>query len=174
MNPELQKKLADAVRNFGLPRYRDLPNVGLYLEQTAKYINIYLTSIGCGELTTSMISNYVKKGIIASPVKKQYYAEHIARLMVIAIAKNVVSMDNITRLFRLQERMYPVAVAYDYFCEELESMLCYIFGVSSDMEMVNSNHTSEKLLLRGIVTSVCYRLYLNVLLEAMDDETDID
>ena len=28
-----------AIRSFRLPRYEEIPNVGLYLEQTTKYIS---------------------------------------------------------------------------------------------------------------------------------------
>ena len=30
--------MRDAIRQFTLPSYNEIPNVGLYLEQTAKYI----------------------------------------------------------------------------------------------------------------------------------------
>ena len=59
-----------------LPRYREIPNVGLYLDQVVKYINENLEPLHLS-ITPSMLSNYVKKGYIASPIKKQYYAEQI-------------------------------------------------------------------------------------------------
>ena len=62
--------MRDAIRQFTLPSYNEIPNVGLYLEQTAKYISEYLTCLGDFALTGSMISNYVKKGLIKNPVKK--------------------------------------------------------------------------------------------------------
>ena len=174
MEQMMQRSMADTMQAFSLPRYEQLPNMGLYLEQTVKFVNQLFAPLGCVEITGSMVRNYVKMGLIENPVKKQYEAQHIAYIIAVTLLKQVVPLDQILTLFRRQKQVYPTQVAYDYFCEELEGMLCYIFGVSSDMEMVNSNHTSEKLLLRGIVTSVCYRLYLNVLLEAMDDETAID
>ena len=48
------------IEGFRLPRYREIPNVGLYLEQVAKYINGYLNVLGYADITPSMISNYVK------------------------------------------------------------------------------------------------------------------
>ena len=32
-------------------------------------------------------------------------------------------------ILRVQQRSYPAAVAYDYFCMELENVLQYVFGV---------------------------------------------
>jgi len=116
---ETKQRLAEPIRSFRMPRYGEIPAVGLYLEQTTKYINSHLAPLGCMEITASMISNYVKKGLIPNPVKKQYGADHIARLFFIAIVKNLVAMENIALLFEIQNASYPLPVAYDYFCGEL-------------------------------------------------------
>ena len=83
---------------FSLPDYDQIPNVGLYLEQVTKYLNEYLEPLGCTPLTGSMISNYVKKGLVKNPVKKQYDREHIARLLVIAVSKTVLTLEEIQQL----------------------------------------------------------------------------
>ena len=83
---------------FTLPDYDQIPNVGLYLEQVTKYLNEDLEPLGCTPLTGSMISNYVKKGLVKNPVKKQYDREHIARLLVIAVSKTVLSLEEIQQL----------------------------------------------------------------------------
>ena len=70
MNTSINKEKMNSIKTFRMPRYHELPNVGLYLEQTAKYINSFLAPLGCMEITTSMISNYVKKKLIDGPVKK--------------------------------------------------------------------------------------------------------
>ena len=69
-----------AIEKFRMPRYREISDVGLYLEQTVKYINGVLAPLGCMEVTASMVSNYVKNGFVPAPVKKQYYADQIAYL----------------------------------------------------------------------------------------------
>ena len=69
MKQETKQQICQSVAAFRLPRYTEIPNVGLYLEQAAKYIAEYLAPLGEAALTPSMISNYVKKGLIDSPVK---------------------------------------------------------------------------------------------------------
>lgn len=49
--------------NFRLPRYKEIPDIGLYLEQTVSYINNMLSIIDIS-ITSSMLSNYVKKGML--------------------------------------------------------------------------------------------------------------
>lgn len=153
--------MGNDIRNFHMPRYQDLPDVGLYLVQTVKYINSFLAPLGCMEITSSMISNYVKKGYIKSPVKKQYYAEQIAYLFFIAIVKNVLSMENIQKLFEMQKQTYDVKIAYDYFCEELENMLYHIFGLKDAVVDVGNDASGEKKMLRSTIIAVAHIIYLS-------------
>ena len=80
MKLETKQQISQSIADFRLPRYNEIPNVGLYLEQATKYVCEYLAPLGEYNLTPSMISNYVKKGLIANPVKKQYSREQIAYL----------------------------------------------------------------------------------------------
>ena len=99
MNAETKRRVAACAAGFALPRYRDLPAVGLYLDQTVQYVNACFRTF-CGvELTPSMVSNYVKKGILSHPVKKKYTRDQIASLMYIVVSKTVLSMENIDTLF---------------------------------------------------------------------------
>ena len=118
MNEHIQSKMADPIQNFRLPRYQEIPDVGLYLEQTAKYIDSYLRPLEDISITSSMISNYVKKKIISNPVKKQYGRDQIACLIFIAVAKSVLSLDNIHMMFEIQRQTYDNETAYNYFCME--------------------------------------------------------
>ena len=95
MKETTKQRIVESVKDFHLPRYHEIPNVGLYLEQTSKYIAECLAPVQETAITSSMISNYVKKGLISSPVKKQYDREQIAHLMFIMLAKSVVSLDNL-------------------------------------------------------------------------------
>ena len=61
------KKIARSLAGLHLPRYQELPQMGLYLEQTATYINEALAPLENVHLTSSMVSNYVKHDLIASP-----------------------------------------------------------------------------------------------------------
>lgn len=70
MKAETKLRVAACAAGFALPRYNDLPSVGLYLDQTVQFVNGYFRSF-CGvELTPSMVSNYVKKGWWITPSAK--------------------------------------------------------------------------------------------------------
>ena len=155
----------DELKDLHLPAYRELPPIGLYLEQAVRYINSYLMPFGFSELTTSMVSNYVKLGLIDPPVKKQYQAEQLAYLFFVAVAKNVVSMDNIKALLQMQKATYPTAIAYDYFCDELKNMVCYVFGLKDRIDEVGTRNSEEKTIFRSIIIAVSHILYVQHQLE---------
>jgi hypothetical protein len=152
--------LSARIERFSMPLYREIPDVGLYLEQVTRYINNYLQPLGCEELTASMISNYVKKGCIDKPVKKQYYAAQIAQLFFIALAKNALSLENIVRLFEMQRRACSLEAAYDNFCAELEGVLRYTFGVTQTPPPLPPTAGEEGKMLRSTIVAISQILYL--------------
>lgn len=169
MKEELKKQLAEPIKNFRMPRYNELPN-GLYLEQTTQYINNVLEPLGCMTITSSMISNYVKKGIIASPIKKLYYAEQIAYLFYIAIAKNVLSLEHIVALRQMQEKSYPKEIAYDYLCEELENVLCHAFGLKDKLDDIGRTKSDEKMLFREVIIAASNSIHLTCCFNALQND----
>ena len=74
MDNNLQSKMAADIAPFRLPRYAQIPDIGLYLEQVVRYVNAYLAPLGEPELSPSMVSNYVKQRLIPAPQKKVYTA----------------------------------------------------------------------------------------------------
>ncbi len=169
MRDELKKQMAETIKHFRMPRYHQLPDEGLYLEQTTQYINQVLEPLGCMGITSSMISNYVKKGIIAPPVKKLYYAEQIAYLFYIAIAKNVLSMEHIAQLQEMQRKSYSAPIAYNYLCEELENVLFCIFGIKDTIEDIGVTKSDEKVLFREVIVAASNSIHLTCCFNAMNE-----
>lgn len=157
------------VSEFRLPRYSEIPDVGLYLEQTTKYINSYLEPIGF-EITSAMIKNYVKKGLLKNPEQKQYYADHIAHLIAVSVLKNVIPLENIAMLFQYQQKVYTDKVAYDYFCNKLESMLFYQFGIKDSVDIIGTTDSIEKNMLRSAIVAVSHIIYLKSCFSQMTEQ----
>ena len=159
--------IAASILNFKLPDYDTIPDVGLYLEQTVKYISDYLSPLENVVLTNSMVSNYVKKGLIDNPVKKLYHREQIAYLFFIAIAKTVLSLEDIQLLIRLQKQSYSSERAYGYFVRELINLLHYVFGLKTTVEEIDTDHTEEKTILRTTIITVAHKIYLDKYFSAL-------
>ncbi|MBQ8236258.1 MAG: DUF1836 domain-containing protein [Clostridia bacterium] len=167
---EYRKEMMEAIVSFRLPRYHEIPGVGLYLEQTAKYINEYLAPLGYPALTGSMISNYVKKGLVSSPVKKQYCREQIAKLMFISVAKSVIRIEDLGVLLSLYEGRYETQVAYDYFCMELENVLQLVFGLKDQLAQVGESNSELKMMLRTGIIAVAHKVYLDQCFDVLRKE----
>lgn len=173
MELKTKQKIADSLRDFRLPRYQEIPDTGLYLEQTAKYICGFLSPLAEGWLTPSMISNYVKKDLVDNPVRKRYHREQIAYLIFIAIAKNVLSLDGLTNFIALQKRTYSLQIAYDYFCEQFENTLFFTAEVNDTVDIVGEDTTDEKKLLFSCIVAVTQKIYLERCLEAISQEEPV-
>lgn len=174
MKESIKKQMAESIKNFRMPRYHELPDEGLYLEQTTQYINNVLAPLGCMGITSSMISNYVKKGFIASPVKKLYYAEQIAYLFYIAIAKNVLSMEHILQLREMQKKSYPKEIAYDYLCDELENVLFHVFGLKDKIDDIGRTKTDEKVLFREVIIAASNSIHLTCCFNALQNDAELE
>ena len=173
MNQETKRRVAACAAGFALPRYRELPSVGLYLDQTVQYVNSCFRTF-CGvELTSSMVSNYVKKGILSHPVKKKYTREQIASLLYIAVSKTVLSMENIDTLFKMQRAHCSAEAAYNYFCEEMENCLPFVFGCTREIRDLATDAAEEKLLLRSTILAAANKLYLDCCFDAMRQEQEL-
>ncbi len=169
---ELQpsQDVLDTIRAFRLPRYHEIPDVGFYLQQTAKYINTYMQPLCDMEITESMISNYVKKRLVGSPARKQYSREQTAYLLFITVAKSVLPLDHIQLLIDIQKQTYTAPVAYDYFCCEFENILQYVFGLKNAVEPVGEDTTEAKFLLQKIIITAAHKIYLNQCFTALKTE----
>lgn len=159
--------LAQGIVNFHVPRYHELPGVELYREQVIAYVEgVFRPLDACAEgpwLTPSMVNNYVKMHLISAPNKKLYGREQIARLIVICIFKQVLSISAVLDLFKIQKMTYITDVAYDYVATELEHALRHLFlsgGSDEDWQDSARRVTRESLLVRSAVLAFAARAHL--------------
>ena len=106
---------------FSYPKWEEIPNIDLYLDQVLLYVNQVCAPISPDKekgVTASMVNNYVKHGYLAKPDKKKYQRQQIARLIAITTLKSVFSIQEIAQtLNTLQtetssEQLYNAFVNY--------------------------------------------------------------
>lgn len=89
------------VSAFHVPRWHELPEFDLYMDQVIalaeKYLSV-LSADGKGLLTPSMINNYVKSGVLPPPKNKKYNRTHLAILMIVCITKPVMEISAISEI----------------------------------------------------------------------------
>ncbi len=154
------------IKNFRMPRSAEVASIGLYLDQTTKYINEVFRPLGCVEVTPSMISNYVKKKYIGKPIKKLYSREQIICLMFIALAKLVLSMDNIDMFLKTDP--FPMdGDEYDSFCDSFENILGSVFGFGKLTAADVSPESEKERFAVSLMTAIAHYIYLNDCFEHM-------
>ena len=103
-----------------LPRWNELPDFELYLDQVLNLLDKYLFPfVPCEDphiVTASMINNYVKLQLLPPPTKKKYNRSHLAHLIAIGVLKQTLSLPMIRILL---DKGDP-GNWYDPFCELLE------------------------------------------------------
>lgn len=106
-----------------LPSWNELPNIEMYMDQVITLINRYIGGFapdGDTLLTSSMINNYVKNGILPCPIKKRYSRTHLARLIIICLLKPVLSINAIGTLIDFLLRTRTEEEVLNFFCEHYE------------------------------------------------------
>jgi len=110
------------MENCRLPRWEELPDFGLYMDQLLALVNRYLGDApgkGDKQPTAAMVNNYVKMKVMPAPVKKKYSRTHIAHLIMICAMKSIIPISYIQGL--LQEGIVAGDdVFYNEFCEFYE------------------------------------------------------
>ena len=169
MNSERMDEITEEIRAFKMPRYEELPWINLYLEQLLDEV-VYILKPVFGDnadkwITGTMVGNYVKMDLLPRPKGKKYGKEHIAYLVYISIAKQVLSMGEIKRLLDIQKKAYPVETAYNHLCIEFENILHSIF---ERLEVCPPSYTVKDVeadVFRSTVISVGYSIYTRKMLE---------
>ncbi len=150
---------------FHCPRWDELPNMDLYMDQVVTFLNtsleIFIQPHQGKPITSTMINNYVKNGIVTAPIKKRYTKRHVAYLIVVCILKSVYSMEEISNLISVQIEKYPQDRAYDYFCAELETCLSAVFSHKKVRHISSEDEGSLTVdLIRNTIQSVVYLSYV--------------
>ncbi len=118
---ELTAGLCDQLKDHMLPRWEEIPDLDLYMDQVLNLVRRHLGSYPGFEetgLTSSMVNNYVKAGLLPPPVRKRYATEHVARLFMICILKNSLPIAMIKKIFDdIAASDAGMPVFYNVFCD---------------------------------------------------------
>ena len=105
---------------FSYPKWEDIPNIDLYLDQVLLYVNQVCAPISPDKdkgLTASMVNNYVKHGYLTKPDKKKYQRKQIARLIAITTLKSVFSIQEIAQTLNTLQAQASSDQLYDAFVD---------------------------------------------------------
>ena len=113
--------------------WEELPDLALYMDQIIAYMPRQLIRFGEGEsLTSAMVNNYTKSGLVPRAEGKKYHRTHLAYLTAICVLKHVMSTRDMDLLIREElQGDRPISDGYAAFCGSLNKALN---AVADEME----------------------------------------
>ena len=153
------EELAELKRQLSEQRpdgWDKLPDIPLYMDQVVGYLARQLVSVGDGDaLTSAMINNYIKDGLVERAHGKKYGQEHLAYLTAISALKQVMSVREMKVLTTVGREMRAPQRQYEYFCQYLGQAMT---EAADRLDEDTSDHDLPKLVLDLAMRSYAYGL----------------
>ena len=105
--------------------WSELPDISLYMDQIISYMPRQLIHFDDRDaLTSAMVNNYIKDGLVPRAEGKRYAPVHLAYLTAVCALKKVLSVRDISSLIHSGEDLGMDAEAmYGYFLRKLDKAL---------------------------------------------------
>ena len=105
--------------------WEQLPDFALYMDQVLSYMDRQVIRFDEDDgLTSAMVNNYTKSGLVPRAAGKKYNREHLAYLTAICVLKRVMSTRDMDLLIKQElQGERSVADGYAAFCESLDKAL---------------------------------------------------
>ena len=151
---QTEDALIQALKTVRPIEWNQLPDLNLYKDQVLSYMQRQVLSFDDEEaLTSAMINNYIKAGLLPRAEGKKYGRQHIACLTAACVLKQVLSVGNTQRLLRA-ETEDGVEAFYEKYRAVLDQALN---ETAQELEQAQEAALSD-LALRLAVSSYAHRL----------------
>ncbi len=182
------KNILEEINAFNID---DIPNIDLYMDQVTTYLNDKFAATKRRDddklMTKTMINNYAKSRLLPSPEKKKYTKDHIMVLIMIFFFKNVLSINDVTKLLTPMLKTYfhneeiPLENIINDFlnyakkCDLSESILK---EVNDSAKIFDKTDVQDKDYLQtvGLITMLSYDTFVRKILieKLIDSLPDLD
>ncbi|MBR5534379.1 MAG: DUF1836 domain-containing protein [Ruminiclostridium sp.] len=174
------------LNNYKLPAWKELPDIGLYMDQVIALLGQYLDFIPVEDqknkpVTPTTINNYVRLKVMPAPEKRKYYRIHIAYLIMIFTLKQGTSINGIQQLLPITADEEEVKKFYTGYIDRLQDIALFyttqtrsaaqeILGLSEDGQEAREDSV-EHFIIQNILTSGFSRILAEKLLRLQDADT---
>jgi hypothetical protein len=161
---ELKNSLQDIRPN----KWEDIPDIDLYMDQVLVYMQRQHIGLESGEnLTSAMVNNYIKKGLLPRAKGKRYDRTHVAFLTAICLIKQVLSVDLTGEMLKNQLENKDIKEFYKNYCSSVDS------AYSDVAEKIDENMSKEKMsemILQLAASSYAQKVACERLLEILNSK----
>ncbi len=166
----------NVIKNFQLPEWNTIPDIGLYMEQVIVLLSQYLELISTfddkkdGEdskvITAAAINNYVRLKIMPAPEKKKYYRVHIAYLIMIFTLKQSISINVLKEIVPANLAGEDVEKIYTDYCATYHKVsLFYVDTVRRHAGDILDNVADDNFIERFVINEALTAGFSRVLTE---------
>lgn len=165
---ELKRRLAEERP----AKWDELPDIPLYMDQVVGYLARQMVTFDEGDnLTSAMINNYVKDGLLERAHGKKYEEEHLAYLIAIGALKKVLSVREMKALTAIGRERRDSQRQYEYFWHYLdETMAETADRIDPEMDDRELSKLVLELALRSYANGLACRRALAILAESQGFE----
>lgn len=163
---ELNQIISDINPN----NWESIPDIDLYIDQVLDYMKRQHPGLNLNEsLTSSMVNNYAKQGLIPRAKGKKYNREHIASLTIICLLKQITSVADTKLLLQNildKENYESLYKSYiDLFNEEADGLHDFL---SEQLNNSSASSDINKVIIKMAITSYLYKFACQYLITNLD------
>lgn len=172
------EKWDKSLEEAALPKWEELPEIELYMDQVITLLGRYMAVLGDGKgITQPMINNYVKLSIMPPPVKKKYGRQHLAYLIIICFLKQTLNMETIKKVIPTGITEAEVKEIYTSFAENQRKAFAYVVenvkSVAGPILSTDSHKRMTDLVIQVSITSnICKVLTESIINDSEEKEED--
>lgn len=171
------------LNNYRLPAWKELPDIGLYMDQVIALLGQYLDFIPVEDqqnkpVTPTTINNYVRLKVMPAPEKRKYYRIHIAYLIMIFTLKQGISINGIQQILPAGADEKEVKAFYTSYVERLQKIGNFFTAQTRDahQDLLDAQDTEEgaieNVIIQSILMSGFSRIMAEKLLRLQDANPD--
>ena len=120
--------------------WETLPDIELYMDQVVSYLPRQSVGGKLPSMTSAMINNYVKDGLLPRACGKRYHKEHLIYLTAIGLLKNVLTVKDMKLLLDSEIQEGGEEEFYGKFLQGIDEAFCQVDG-SIDPELSEEDLT---------------------------------
>ena len=160
--------------NYLLPKWDELPNFDLYMDQVISLISQYLTVFPHDPheqvITASTINNYVRLKLMPAPYKKRYTKIHLAYILMICTLKQNMSIADIQKMLPLNLPADEIPAFYDHYVDKYARASMYFLEQVKILEPKDDLNSIKDFISQGAIIAGLIQILNAILLPLCFDE----
>ena len=169
------------LNNYKLPAWKELPDIGLYMDQVIALLGQYLDFIPMEDskdkpVTPTTINNYVRLKVMPAPEKRKYYRVHIAFLIMIFTLKQGISINGLQQLLPSTADEEEIKNFYTSYVERLQEVGNFYTAQTraAVQDILDPQVTDEGVVENVIIQSILQSGFSRIMAEKLLHPQDAD